>query len=371
MLFIYDKMNTFSLVFSNNPRYRITRHVLFWLLWIIYFTLMYTFARLDQLSISRSLLSSFKELLVLTPIDIVHCYVIIYFLLPRYLFKGRYLMMIFLWLISTLLAIALTEPVLYYIIAPLRETAGLKRPALPSRQFVYFYNNFAFFNLQGCLAAAIKLGKMWFIKQQELGLIKLEKQKVEVPAQNDKIRPVFLINALNRIELLSAEKPAIIPGMIKKIRNLLLYVIYDNNQSRIGLKKELDLLEEYVELEKISRKEVINVSLKIIGDIHHEKIAPFIILPLVENSFQQLSVLPLAEKSIDIEIKVIEGNLAAKIAWTKPVDTAALANGINSFLNNLRKRLNLLYPESYDMKLVIETGLLVICLNIALRRAIN
>ena len=332
---------------------------------------MYAFGRMDQLSVQKSIFSSLKEILVLTPIDILHCYVIIYFLLPFYLFKGRYLTMIFFWLISTLLAIALTEPVLYYLIAPLREAVGLKRPALPARQFVYFYNNFAIFNLQGCLAAAIKLGKMWFIKQQELDLIKLEKQKVDLPAQNDRIRPVFLINALDRIELLSAEKPASIPGMIKKIRNLLVYVIYDNNQSRIALKKELDLLEEYVELEKISRKESINVNLKITGDTQHEKIAPFIILPLVENSFQQLSVLPLADKAINIEIKVNEGNLSAKISWTKPVDTAALANGINGFLNNLRKRLNLLYPESYDLKLVIETSLLVIYLNIALRRAIN
>ena len=332
---------------------------------------MYAFSRMGQLSVQKSIFSSLEEILLLTPIDIVHCYLIIYFLLPKYLFKGRYLMMIFLWLLSTLIAISLTEPVFYYLIAPLRETWGLKRPILPARQLVYFYNNFASFNLQGCLAAAIKLGKMWYIKQQELDLIKLEKQKVDVPAQNDKIRPVFLINALNRIESLSAEKPAIIPGMIKKIRNLLLYVIYDNNQSRISLKKELDLLEEYAELEKISRKENISVNLKIMGDTQNEHIAPFIILPLVENSFQQLSVLPLADKSINIEIKVTEGNLSVKISWTKPVDTAALANGINGFLNNLRKRLNLLYPESYDLKLVIETSLLVIYLNIALRRAIN
>ena len=332
---------------------------------------MYTLGRIEVLPLKSSIFSSLKELLVLTPIDIIHCYVIIYFLLPKYLFKGRYLMMIFLWLLSTFIAIALTEPVLYYIIGPLRESIGLKRPALPSRQFMYFYNNFAFFNLQGCLAAAIKLGKMWFIKQQELGLIKLEKQKVEIPSENDKIRPVFLINALERIEFLSARKPEIIPGMIKKIRNLLLYVIYDNNQARVNLKKELNLLEEYVELEKISRKENILVNLTIIGDAHPEQIAPFIILPLVENSFQQLSALTLQEKIIDIDIRIVEGNLALKIAWSKPIDTAALANGINGFLNNLRKRLNLLYPESYDIKLIIETGQLVIYLEIALRRAIN
>src|SRR5258708_10725518 len=104
--------------------------------------------------------------------------------------------------------------------------------------------------MEGGLAAAIKLGKMWFIKQQELDLIKKEKQKIEPQLQEGKMQPVFLLDALDRVEQLSVVKPSLIPGMVKKIKNLMLYVLYENNMARGSLEKELVLLEEYLVLEK-------------------------------------------------------------------------------------------------------------------------
>lgn len=365
-------MNIYPLVFSNNPRYRIARHVLFWSLWMIYFTFMYALNRLDsQPSFRLSLWSSFIEILIFTVIDIVHCYLIIYFILPRYLFTGRYLMLIFSWVLFTFIAIVITQFVFIYVIGPIRDSFHVRRAPLQRNLFIYFYTNFAFYNLQGCLAAAIKLGKMWYIKQRELNLIKNEKQKMEVAREEGKMQPVFLTNALDRLEMLSYQQPAVIPGLIKKIKGLVLYVIYDHNQAKVPLGKELHAVQEYVELERITNADNFRICLRVTGEVADEQIAPFILLPLVENSFRQLAILEVPQKCLDIDIHIHGGRLLTKIAWSKPVDTSALENGVNQFLLNTRKRLNLLYPESHDMKVIIRNEQFVVCLNMNLHRAIT
>jgi LytS/YehU family sensor histidine kinase len=225
--------------------------------------------------------------------------------------------------------------------------------------------------MEGGLAAAIKLGKMWFIKQQELDLIKKEKQKIEPQLQEGKMQPVFLIDALDRVEQLSLVKPSLIPGMVKKIKNLLLYVIYDNNMASVSLEKELSLLEEYIELEKTGMAENLRAVVKIIGHTAGERIAPFIILQLVENGFRQLSRLDLPDKFIDIGIRVDSGNFQMKVGWSKPIDSSTLINGNGLYLQSIGKRLNLLYPESHELKVVITTDQFIVDLKINLNRAIN
>ncbi|MFI5157008.1 MAG: histidine kinase, partial [Chitinophagales bacterium] len=205
----------------------------------------------------------------------------------------------------------------------------------------------------------------------ELDLLKKERLKVEPQIHDGKMQPVFLINALNKVETLSQVKPTVIPGMIRKIKSLLLYIIYDNNLAKVRLEKELKLLEEYVELEKEGAEDSLRVNMNVIGNVSGERIAPFIIIPLVENSFRQLAALDLKEKFLDLEIRISEGSLFMNVAWSKPVDTSTLGNGGNAFLNNIGKRLDLLYPQSHDLKVIIKTNQFIIDCKIDLHAAIN
>jgi hypothetical protein len=363
-------MNIYPLVFSNNPKYRITRHVIFWVLWISYYTIVSALSWMPKYPFSKTFPWAITEVTLTTPFDMAFCYSIIYFLLPRFLFKGKYISMLLLWLLFSILFMVCLRLFNMYISPSLRESFGLPRPVLSDNYFRFFFSWFGTINEEGCLAAAIKLGKMWYIKQQELDLIKSEKKKIE-PEIDGRMQPGFLISALNRVEQLSKEKPAVIPGMIRKIKSLLLYVIYDNNQAKVRLEKELKLLEEYVALEKEGNDEKLNITMKVIGNMNGERIAPFIILPLVENSFRQLSLLELPDKSIDLEIRLAEGQLYIMVAWSKPVDTSTLGNGGNVFLNNIGKRLSLLYPESHELKVVIKTNQFIIHCKINLHGAVN
>lgn len=362
-------MSIYPLVFSNNSKYRISRHIIFWMALIGYYTTFMTLSWIDKYPFSVSFPASFFEEALAMPLDILFCYSVVYFLIPRFLFKGRYILMVLLWVVFSLICIGCYR--LYSDdVVPIIRSAYHLPYSVHSRSFLWtFFFIFTELTMEASLAAAIKLGKMWYIKQQELNILKSEKQKIE-PAENGKIQPVFLVNALDKIERLAIQKPSVIPEMTKKIKNLLLYVIYDNNQPQVSLEKELRLLEEFVELEKTGNDDI-SVNMKMIGNTDGEHIAPFIILPLIENSFRQLSSLNLKNKFINLESRVAEGVFSLKIAWSKPTDTSTLTNNDSTFLQNIGKRLNLLYPQSHELKIQIKTDQFAINLRMDLHKAIN
>jgi LytS/YehU family sensor histidine kinase len=337
--------------------------------WIAYYTAFMTLSWMEKYSFATSFPASLMEETLAMPLDIIFCYIVIYFLIPRYLFSGKYILMVVLWIGFGLLHIACFRLYSDNVIPLIRSAYHLPY-SVHSKNFLWtFFYVFTQINMEASLAAAIKLGKMWYIKQQELNIIKSEKQKIE-PMDSGKIQPVFLVNALDKIEMLSQQRPNVLPQAIKKIKNLLLYVIYDNNQPKVSLEKELRLLEEFVELEKLGSY-TINVNLKIVGNTEGERIAPFIILPLIENSFRQLSMLELKDKYINLEARIAEGIFVLKIVWSKPVDTSTLTHNDSTFLQNIGKRLNLLYPQSHELKILINSDQFAINLKMDLHKAIN
>ncbi len=366
-------MTLYPFVFSNNPKYRVSRHVLFWVLWILYYTAEVTINRYQILhySFSLSLFSSLTETAITTPLDIIFCYTVIYFLLPRFLFKGEFLKLAIGWLLLSVIFFYVFMLCSYTIMPVIRQDwFGLAPRKNPINWYYSFFNLFASINMEGGLAAAIKLGKMWYVKASEVELLKKEQQRIEPELQQGKVHPAFLINTLNKVELLAQEKPTIIPGVIGKIKNLLLYAIYDNGASKVSLERELKLLEEYVELERAGSKEISYINFKIIGDPKNKNIAPFITLPIVENSFRQLSALNVPHKYIDLNVLVEQNLFNLDVAWSKPIDTSTLTNGGSVLLQNIAKRLNLLYPQSHTLKVVIEPERMQVKMAINLNGAI-
>jgi len=363
-------MTTYSLIFSNNRNYRLARHSLFWIGWILYYAIFSTL-QWHGYTITRTFFSSLLEIAVSTPLDMIYCYAIIYFLIPQFLNKGRYIALVLLWLLFSIIYFILFEVYYIHVLPVLRGLDGLMKPSYP-KSFVWeFFNLFSQINMEGCLAAAIKLGKMWHVKQQELDLIKNEKRKITPLVDEGQIQPVFFVDILNRVEVLLNEKPLLVAGMIKKIKSLLLYAMYENNQSRVSLEKELELLQEYVELEKIALDGKVNIILKIIEYARNEQIAPFIILPIAENAFKQLSLHDITAKTLEIEVKSANGVFNMNLTWSKPADTSTLSTGRGIVLQNVSKRLNLIYPQSHELKVFIKVDVVAVTLKIDLRKAIN
>jgi len=364
-------MNIYPLIFSNNRNYRVTRHAIFWLMWIAYYTTLTTINLPKGHPLSQRLFCSLLEVTLSTPLDMIFCYSIIYFLLPNFLFRGRYISMILLWLLFTFIFIAVFVVYMEQIIPFIRKWYDLPHPGKPSSYAWLFLALFSQINMEGCMAAAIKLGKLSFIKQQEVDLLRNEKNIQ--PAQIDKteMQSVFFIDAMSRVEQMAIDKPLSISNVITKTRNLMTYIIYENKKNKVDLKKELELVKEYIELEKATRNDVIDVNLFISGNIDLESIASFILFPCIQNAFKQVSVLNVQNKKIDIDIKVTNSILDLKIKWKKPMDTSTLTQGKNIILQNLKSRLNLIYPHSHEMKVLIMIDEVIFTLKINLQQLIN
>ena len=137
------------------------------------------------------------------------------------------------------------------------------------------------------------------------------------------------------------------------------------------LHKEIELLEHYIDLEKLTAEKEIRVHCSVHGSFANETIAPFILLPLVENAFRQLCSYAIKNPMLSVIISVQNEVINTKLAWTKPVETSSLTNGRNVILQNISKRLKLIYPESHELKMMIETEKVFIDLNIKLKKAVN
>ena len=332
-------MKIHPFIFSNNRNYRLSRHALFWFLWILYYAIMSTILMYGRWGVAKSFFASFVEVAESTPIDMCFCYFIIYYLFPKFLYKGRFVGMLFLWLLASLAFIFLYALNANFVVPHIRSLFDMK--VAESSYFISPWNFFFLFsqiNMEGCVAASIKLGKLWYIKQQEIDLIEQQKQKIN-PNEEKAIQPAFLTDLLTRMEIIANEKPLVSAQSMKKIRHLLLYILYENASSKVPVHKEIALLQEYIDLEKLTANKEITVNYSVQGAPNHETIAPFIILPLVENAFKQLSSYPLNQPTLDITVLLQNEIIDIKVAWDKPIETSSLTRGRNVILHNITKRI--------------------------------
>lgn len=365
-------MKIHPFVFSNKQNFRLGRHALFWFVWILYYAVMSLLVMYTRYGFAKSFVESFIEVAESTPLDMCFCYFIIYFLFPKFLYKGRYIGMLVLWLLASIVFIVLYELNATFIVPYIRGWFGMKTSVSSPANYTYdFFILFSQINMEGCVAASIKLGKLWYVKQQEIDLLREEKKKMIPQQETGVIQPAFLADLLSRIENIAHEKPLVAAQSIKKIRRLFLYSLYENNSSKVPLQKELALLQEYIELEKETAEKEMNIVVSIKAAPVSETIAPFIILPLAENAFKQVSSYSLHNPNLKISISLQNEVIDMQIIWDKPIDTSSLTNGRNVILHNISKRLKLIYPESHEIKLIIETDRNHLKLNIDLRKAIN
>ncbi|MEO6455236.1 MAG: hypothetical protein ABIN97_14245, partial [Ginsengibacter sp.] len=138
----------------------------------------------DRLPIVNRFLSSLVEVSLSTTMDMTFCYAIIYFLLPRFLFNGKYISMILLWLLFCMIFIVVFELYLQQVVPVIRGRFKLPKPSRIKDYEYIFFSLFSQINMEGCMAAAIKLGKISFIKQKEIDLLKNEKIKLQTEKGN-------------------------------------------------------------------------------------------------------------------------------------------------------------------------------------------
>ena len=158
-------------------------------------------------------------------------------------------------------------------------------------------------------ALAIKLLKNWYLKQKEAAQVAREKINAELQLLKAQVHPHFLFNTLNNIySFIINDSPAATEA-IKKLSTLLRYIIYECNQPLVKLEKELRMIRDYIDLEKIRYGESFNMSLQIQGNAINKMICPLLLIPFLENSFKHGASQMLTHPWVNLDIVIEEQDL--------------------------------------------------------------
>jgi sensor histidine kinase YesM len=338
---------------------RIVMHVLFWIGYILFFYLQYALFddRMNNISTLGSLtLTAF--------VDIAASYFTVYFLLPRFLFKRKYVQFAVILLISAAFFILLQRVLLYYISYPVfypgyGEKAGGFWHINPFYSFINIYTVVGVF-------ASIKLLKYWYKNQQVKAELENKNKTSELALLRSQLNPHFLFNTLNNIDSLVLTNPEKASDAIIKLSDIMRFMLYDTSTDSVPLEKEINYLKSYISLQQIRLKDPGFVQVEITGDCAGKSIAPMLFIPFVENAFKhgQKNVkapgikisLECQKDSINFEVK----NHVDTIQDMNKDNTAGIG------LANTKRRLELLYPGRHNLTIEIENSTYISRLNISI-----
>jgi two-component sensor histidine kinase len=219
------------------------------------------------------------------------------------------------------------------------------------------------------LASSTALSARMYFRQQAMqrreSQLRAEKSEAELRALKNQLHPHFLFNTINNLYALARIKSDQTAPTALKLAQLLRYVLYESQKPNVPLEQEIQLLRDYVELEKLRFDEdrlLVNMSVDL--DAPNTLIAPLLLLPLVENAFKHGASEQRDEAQISIHISLKDNTLKVNIQNSKPSDSAQNAAGIG--LPNLRRQLELLYPQRHFLTIKAEDKAFEVMLEIRL-----
>lgn len=337
------------------PRYRIRRHLVYWMLHTILWAAFWT-----EIGGGDQLWPSVINMGLWLPCFILYGYPMAYLAVPRLLLKGKILQFLLVMLAWGIAGLYIDVWYKDYVVIPAQKALHLKY-ILPEGQQAWCYL---------CITTAaagpmvIKFFTYWNRKKEDWLEAQQGKITAELQLLKAQVHPHFLFNTLNNIYSFSLERSPKTPGLILKLSSLLSYMLYDCKADEVRVEKELEIMNNYIELERERYGNRIDISWKIEGDLQGQFIAPLMMLPFIENAFKHGTSEQIEQSWLSVDISVKGNRLKAKIANSKNECTATQRSGIG--IANVKKRLELIYPGNYELKLNDEGRFFVVALMIRL-----
>jgi two-component system LytT family sensor kinase len=276
-------------------------------------------------------------------------YFSIYYLVPRFFFTKRYVAFSVSVLAGILLgALFITVGMFSLFHAMFTEGAGH-----------ISFRAYLLYNLLGVFTSTLLFVSVRIIKervqaQKMNSILEKEKTENELKFLKAQTNPHFLFNAINSIYILIKKDPDLAQATLARFSDMLRYQLYECNFAEVPIEKEVDYLNNYIELEKLRKGTALSIEYKINLSASNFLISPLLIIPFVENAFKHVSNFSNKGNFVDITLSYDAG--VFKMIARNSVDEADdrqskyAAGGIGH--DNTKRRLKLIYPNRHD--LVIE-----------------
>jgi len=234
---------------------------------------------------------------------------------------------------------------------------------LPDYFFISYFNwgeIALFFASYLSITSLLKLSRSWFtVNELQVKLLEIEKEKVqmELRALKSQVNPHFFFNTLNNIYSMTLDKDERLPGTVLQLSELMRYFLYESKDDTVPLEKELLVLQDYVSLQKIRSDKKLNVEVSISGNTKEHKIAPFLLITFVENAFKHGAKGSAGDSFIRMILHVQGKELNFKVENNiGEVDEVENSNGRGLGLENVRRRLQLMYPGRHTLITNSDSG---------------
>jgi hypothetical protein len=366
-------MQWHEFIFSEQRKHKLLRHFVFWTAWWSFF--LCCFILFPNPTLAGNKVNPFNLIpgdhLVLKTSSLVllyalACYPLIYFILPE-IIKRKWLKATAYFILLCGFLYAATYFLFWNVFSFIDSSSGSSKTNYSVKRFWPALNlglmNFA---KVAAAAAIIKYLKYWWLKQKESQRLEKEKINAELQLLKAQVHPDFLFKTLNNIYTHAASSSPRTSGMLLKLSDLLSYMLYECDNPWVPLEKEIAMMREYMQLEKIRYNDEPEIQLSIKGDLGGKSIAPFLLLPFIENSFNHCRQMT-EQFWINMDIRVEGDNFSMKLTngISENLADQSLLSTTNG-LANVQKRLSLLYPGIHDLKMTTEQEMFIVLLNIRL-----
>lgn len=191
-----------------------------------------------------------------------------------------------------------------------------------------------------------------------------EKLKGEMDLLRSQINPHFLFNALNNIYSLSVRGSEDTSESILKLSGILRYVLYDCNTELVSIEKEINYIKNLIELQQLKTPYRQNISFELIGNTSEKQIAPMLLIPFIENSFKHSKIEADPDSFIKMKLTNNKTELQFSILNSIPTIEHQKDESSGIGLENVHKRLELIYPNQYTLTIIQNTSLFDVQLTI-------
>ncbi len=335
-------MFSFDKIYTTWSLERLSRHVFYWLLWLLFF------AMVNSNYQEESFWSWVQVELVVMTIKLPFTYFVIYYLVPRYLIKKEWLAFaIFAGLLAIVGGMAISALDIY-IISPIifgenQEHFWTMRIGFKIVDLIYIAS----------LPTIIKLLQSYIQQEKQTRQITEEKLNAELQLLKNQLQPHFLFNTLNNLYgmVLTQDKKS--PQVVLRLSEIMNYMLYESDRNSIALEKEIEHLNNYIELERIRHGKRLDLVFEKSGTFENKRIAPLLLLPFVENAFKHGVENNGNPTWIRMNVWVNEQSFEFMVENAlpehseQPSGQPTTLGGIG--LQNVKKRLALLYPERHHL----------------------
>jgi len=270
-------------------------------------------------------------------------YLNLFYLIPNYLARHAF---VYFGLVLTACAIVTPIEVLVYYLKYYNDQET--RMSIVSGQFFLFLGNF----IITILSTVLRVIMDWWRYQTEKQALLTQTMQSELRFLKSQINPHFLFNTLNNLYALTLKKSDKAPEIVLKLSEIMRYMLYECNERRVLLSKEIQYIHNYLDLERLRQPKEADINFATEGHISEQMVAPLLFVPFLENSFKHglnhhvqgggFVRLRLSVSGEDLEF-FIENSKAERI----PRQNHPRSGGIG--LANVRQRLEMLYPENHTL----------------------